>query len=272
VPVARANGVDLYYEVRGTGAPVVFLNATAWPADVWALSCLPALAERFQTVAFDWRGVGRSTWAPPPYSTDLLADDLLGLLDALGIERAHLFAMSMGGRVAQLAALRWPERLRSLVLVATDAGRPEATTNGVPVDVALQLGEHGYWGYWEHHLDQEFTFTPAFRSAQPERIDALRHAIWAHRAPLALYLEHIQARRRHALGDRVREIRTPTLVLASAGDVIERSTGNHVIAARRLAAMIPGAELALVDGGRHLFLWEVPGEVTPVVAEFLARN
>ena len=51
--------------------------------------------------------------------------------------------------------------------MATAAGRPEATSNGVPVDVALQLGEHGYWGYWEHHLDQEFTFTPGF--AQPTR-------------------------------------------------------------------------------------------------------
>ena len=61
-------------------------------------------------------------------------------------------------------------------------------------------------------------------------------------------------------------------MLASAGDQIERSTGNHVEAARRLAAAIPGAELALVEGGRHLFLWEVPDQVTPVVAEFLARH
>jgi 3-oxoadipate enol-lactonase len=272
MPVAAVNGIELYYEMRGEGAPLVFLNATGWPLNVWELSCLPALSEQFQTVAFDWRGVGRSTWAPPPYSTEQLAEDLIGLLDALAVDRAHLFAMSMGGRVAQVAALRWPERVRSLVLLGTDAGRLETIGGGVPVDVALHLGERGYMGYWEAHLDQEFTFTPEFRTEHSERIVALREAIWTHRAPLALYLEHIAARRRHALGDAIRELRVPTLVVASRGDVVQRSTGNHVLAAQRLAEAIPGAELAWIEGGRHLFLWEVPEQVVPPVSAFLARR
>ena len=66
MPLAPANGISLYYETRGEGDPVLFLNATVWPIEVWELSCLPALAARFQTIAFDWRGVGRSTWAPGP--------------------------------------------------------------------------------------------------------------------------------------------------------------------------------------------------------------
>ena len=70
MPLAPANGISLYYETRGQGDPILFLNATGWPVEVWELSCLPALAARFQTIAFDWRGVGRSTWAPGPYSTD----------------------------------------------------------------------------------------------------------------------------------------------------------------------------------------------------------
>jgi 3-oxoadipate enol-lactonase len=272
MPIASANGIELYYDEQGSGAPVLFLNATGWPLDVWSLSCRPSLAERFRTIAFDWRGVGRSTWAPPPYSTDLLAEDTLGLLDALGIERAHLFAMSMGGRVAQVMALRWPERVRSLVLVATDAGRADTRSSGVPVDVALALGERGYHGYWEEHLGQSFTFTPAFRAQHPERIEALRQAIWAHRAPLALYLEHIAARRGHALGKRIGDLRVPTLVLASTGDQAVRPARADADAARRLAAAIPGAELTLLDGGRHLFLWEIPEQVTPVVCDFLERH
>jgi pimeloyl-ACP methyl ester carboxylesterase len=147
MPLAVTNGIETYYEVRGAGAPVLFLNATGWPARVWELSCLPALAERFQTIAYDYRGVGRSTWAPGPYNTDLLAEDAVALLDALGVERAHLFGMSMGGRVAQVMALRWPERVQSLVLVGTNAGRP-GRAGGVSLDIARDLGEHGWWGYW----------------------------------------------------------------------------------------------------------------------------
>jgi 3-oxoadipate enol-lactonase len=271
MPLARVNGIELYYELRGSGAPVLFLNATGWPATVWDLSCLPSIAEHFQTIAFDWRGVGRSTWAPGPYSTDLLAEDAVALLDALGVERAHIFGMSMGGRVAQIMALRWPERVRSLVLVGTTAGRP-GRGDGVPLDVARDLGERGWWGYWEAHLGHEYTFTPEFRAQHPEQLAALRHAVWAHRPPLELYLEHVVARLRHAVGDGVREIAAPTLVLVSAGDRIERNSGNNFKEAEGLAAQIPGAELAVVEGGRHLFLWEVPEQVTPVVVEFLARH
>jgi 3-oxoadipate enol-lactonase len=271
MPLAQTNGIALYYETRGQGDPVLFLNATGWPVDVWELSCLPALAERFQTIAFDWRGVGRSTWAPGPYSTELLAEDVVGLLDALGIERAHLFAMSMGGRVAQHVALRWPERVRSQVFIATGVGRGSAAGN-VPLDVALALGERGWWGYWQEHLAQEYTFTPEFRAAHPERVDALRAAIWAHRPPLELYLEQIDARLRHSIGGRAGEITAPTLVLVSRGDQVARARGNNLDAAHHLAAAIPGAELAIVEGGRHLFLWEVPEQVTPIVAAFYARH
>jgi 3-oxoadipate enol-lactonase len=272
MPLAAANGIQLYYEARGEGAPVLFLNATGWPVEVWQLSCLPALVERFHTVAFDYRGVGRSTWAPGPYTTDLLAEDAIGLLDALDIERAHLFGMSMGGRIAQLMALRWPERVRSLVLVGTSAGRGGSRGSLVPVDVARDLGERGWWGYWEEHLAHPYTFTPEFRAAHPERLEALRHAIWAHRPPLALYLEHVAARLQHALGDRVREIGAPTLVVVSAGDRIERNSGNNFAEAQQMAAAIPGAQLAVIEGGRHLFLWEVPEQVASFVARFLAQH
>src|SRR3954447_19268949 len=134
MPSILANGISIYFETRGQGAPVLFLNATGWPLDVWELSCLPALADEFQTIAFDWRGVGRSTWASGPYTTELLAEDVIGLLDALQIERAHVFAMSVGGRVAQHLALRWPERVRSQVLIATGPGR--AGGGNIPLDVA----------------------------------------------------------------------------------------------------------------------------------------
>src|SRR5919206_2112575 len=146
MPLAQANGITLYYETRGEGDPVLFLNATGWPLEAWELSCLPSIAERFHAIAFDWRGVGRSTWAPGPYSTELLAEDVVRLLDALGIDRAHLFAMSMGGRVAQHVALRWPKRVRSQALIATGAGRGGAGGK-LPPPGAPALGERGWGGH-----------------------------------------------------------------------------------------------------------------------------
>ena len=117
-----ADGTKLHYERTGAGAPVLLvmglgMNATGW----WRT--IPVLAERHTVVAFDNRGSGRSDVPDGPYSTELLADDAIAVLDAAGIERAHVYGISLGGMVAQQIALRHPERVDRLVLGATTAGR-----------------------------------------------------------------------------------------------------------------------------------------------------
>src|SRR3954454_19964478 len=122
MPLAERDGARLYWEETGSGDPVLLImglgmNATGW----WRT--IPVLAGAgFRVLAFDNRGVGRSDRPPGPYSVPQLADDAVAVLDAAGIERAHVYGISLGGMIAQEIALRHAGRLRALVLGATTPG------------------------------------------------------------------------------------------------------------------------------------------------------
>src|SRR4051812_13643634 len=92
-----ATGIDLYYESHGQGEPLVFIPATGFSADVWRHSQVPALAERLNVVVFDPRGCGRSSPVEGVYTIERRAADVVGLLDHLGIDAAHVVGHSMGG-------------------------------------------------------------------------------------------------------------------------------------------------------------------------------
>ena len=123
--VAPSAGVDLYYERAGTGPPVLLvmglgMNATGW----WRT--IPVLARGFTVLSFDNRGVGRSGRPPGPYSMAQMAGDAVAVLDAAGVQAAHVYGVSLGGMIAQEIALRHPERVLGLVLAATTPGGSHA--------------------------------------------------------------------------------------------------------------------------------------------------
>jgi pimeloyl-ACP methyl ester carboxylesterase len=122
VPTVSSGDVDLHFEERGAGEPPLLLVAgIPAVASDWAALAEPLSATR-RVIAYDNRGSGGSTVTPGPYTTRQLAADAIGLLDALGIERADVFGMSLGGMIAQEVALGWPRRVRRLVLGCTHCG------------------------------------------------------------------------------------------------------------------------------------------------------
>ena len=125
MPQIPANGTQLFYDVTGpTGAPVVvFSNSLGTTLEMWDAQ-VRALSSRYRCLRYDTRGHGRSPVVEGPLSIDTLADDLLGLLDALAVEKAHVVGLSLGGMTAQAFAVRYPHRLTSLVLMATSAHLP----------------------------------------------------------------------------------------------------------------------------------------------------
>src|ERR1700731_547498 len=121
MPFVENQGAKLYWDEQGSGEPLLLIMGLSYPSYMWHRS-RPVLATRYRTVALDNRGVGRSDVPPGIYSIALMASDAAAVLDAAGIESAHVFGVSMGGMIAQEFALQYPARVRSLILGCTAAG------------------------------------------------------------------------------------------------------------------------------------------------------
>ncbi|TET86915.1 MAG: alpha/beta fold hydrolase, partial [Desulfobacteraceae bacterium] len=115
MPKIKVQDIDLYYEIHGEGYPMVLIRGLGSNADHWYTQT-PVFSSRYRVVSFDNRGIGRSDKPNEPYTISMMADDTVGLMDALGILRAHILSLSMGGMIAQEIALKYPEKVESLVL------------------------------------------------------------------------------------------------------------------------------------------------------------
>ena len=147
MPIARVNDINMYYEIHGTGEPLVLIVGLNSDHTLYR-SFLPKLVPHNQVILFDNRGVGQSSKPDIPYSIEMMADDTAGLLDALGMAGAHILGTSMGGRIAVTLALQHPRHVKSLILVS-----PVMTMKGVPRRRLLPLilripkirGPHPYY-------------------------------------------------------------------------------------------------------------------------------
>lgn len=125
MPHVVNEGARIYWDEQGSGEPLLLIMGLGYTAHMWHRT-RPFLAERYRTIAFDNRGVGRSDIPAGPYPISLMASDAAAVLDIAGVESAHVFGVSMGGMIAQEFALQYPSRVRSLILGCTAAGGPTA--------------------------------------------------------------------------------------------------------------------------------------------------
>ena len=121
MPVVQANEIEIYYEEHGSGEPLLLIMGWGGNTATWNPQ-LEGLAEQYRVIAFDNRGAGRTKAPDSPYTIPQMAADTAGLLHALGVPKAHVFGISMGGMVAQELALGYPELVGSLILGCTSAG------------------------------------------------------------------------------------------------------------------------------------------------------
>jgi 3-oxoadipate enol-lactonase len=123
MPFVENQGAKLYWDEQGAGEPLLLIMGLSYPSYMWHRS-RPVLASRYRSIAFDNRGIGQSEVPDGVYSISLMASDAAAVLDAAGVQTAHLFGVSMGGMIAQEFALQYPDRVRSLILGCTAAGGP----------------------------------------------------------------------------------------------------------------------------------------------------
>jgi 3-oxoadipate enol-lactonase len=264
MPFATAHGTRLYYEWHGadSGTPVVLVmglggDSTAWPFQ------LAALAPRHRVLVFDNRGAGRSDAPEVPYTTPLMAADLLALLDALDVARAHLVGLSLGGAIAQEAVLAAPARFASLQLHATWAG-PHPYFRALVTAVRLARAGLDREGFYR--ALSVWLFAPTSFATRPELIEAvIQRAVHnPHPVPLPAYLRQTDAVLAHDTRGRLHQIRCPTLVAVGSQDLI-----TPPFLAEELARGIPGARLMCLPNAGHGALWEVPEAFNRTCLDFL---
>ena len=274
MPKVKVNDIQMYYELHGQGDPFVCISGTGFNGQTWKPYQVPEFSSAYQVLIFDHRGTGESDKPDGPYSTRMFADDLAGLMDALGLSRAHVLGHSMGGRVAQHLALDYPDKVRTLILAGSGSGqydRSRYMTRGIPVYTCLELVEKGYERYMEDHIAGEFFFSPDFVREHPEVVQKAKASYSCSPTPLKNYLLHVIARQEHETTDRLGEIKAPTLVMVGGQDRVVGGTGDHFRAAEVLAERIPNAKFVVVKGARHAFLWEDPAQTHKLIWDFIKR-
>lgn len=264
MPQATAGAVTLHYERAGDGPAVLLVPGLGGDHRLWHHQA-PMLAGRFDLIAVDNRGAGQSAMPDEPYTIAMFADDLAGLLDALGIASVHLVGASMGGFIAQEFALRHPHRLGRLVLCCTSPGGPRSVP--VPQEAIEVLVQRTGDPRTDLLRSVALMTTEEYRRTCPDAIEA--HVAWrlAHPQPLYAYHRQLAAAAAHDAADRLRAIRAPTLVCHGTGDRIVPSAN-----AALLADGIPHARLHLFEGSSHLFFWEQATEFNRLVIEFLFED
>ena len=270
MPYVKAkDGVDIYYEVSGRGAPFLFLSETACDGAVWNLYQAPEFARDHRVVILDYRGTGLSSKPSIKYSTDMFADDAAIVLDHLGLEGAVVCGHSMGGRVAQLLALNHPRKVSRLILASSGAAHPG--DRGIPLRIAKEMVEMGYQRYVRGHTIV-VGWTEIYARNHMNLIEKYLQVRMANLCPVEFYFRHVLARQEHDTSARLKDIRVPTLIFVGDDDHFVVSDMSHRSGAEILANGIANAKLVVLPGERHSYFYSEPENVHGMIREFLKRN
>ena len=263
MPTVSIGDADLYYEEAGTGPALMLVPGLSGVGAFWA-GQVAEFSRDFRVVVHDHRGTGRSTHSRITYSVEQMADDVLRLMDRLGIERAHLAGHSTGGAIGQVIALEHPERLASLVLSATWAGPDPYFRRLFEMrkDILLTSGIEAYL------RSSVLVLAPPWWVSQNDAAIAAQHREQLAAAPpvevTTSRIDAIVAFDRRA---RLHEIRTPTLVIVAGDDMVTPRFYSDEIASR-----VPGAKLVVLDGGGHFAPQLSSGPYNAAVGTFLKSH
>lgn len=263
MPFAQVDGININYEIRGSGPRLLFINGIG--ADLKnpiGLFSSP-LGQQFTILSFDPRGLGESDDVDSPFSIADMADDAVGLAAAVGWDKYHLFGASMGGMVAQELVLRHPSAVEKMVLVVTHAGgkhgAPVVLENmfDLPTAEMLRLSDTRQDAAW-------IAANPELVHQAEQNFRSFRDAMYSDAKALKGYNAQARAVKKHDTFDRLSQIRVPTLVLAGKYD-----GGCPFRYTRAMAEQIPGSRFELLESGHGS--WFFDPAVWSMISNFLGK-
>ena len=267
MPHVQSNDVALYYEVEGSGPPLLLIMGLGGTIQGWRYQ-VADLSEHFTVIRFDNRGSGGSDapQAPEAYSMAAFAADALAVVDALGFERVHIWGASMGGMIAQQLVLTAPQRVGGLVLGCTMPGGaqtipPEMWVIETMMTGALKAPEEAL------RDSVAFNFGPDFPQQYPEIIEQYIADGVRYRIPRHGFQGQWMAITGHDTLERLHEISAPTLVQHGDADVLVPFKNGQLIAEH-----IPQAELEVFHHAGHVYFIEQAKRANRSVIEFLHKQ
>jgi len=264
VPKVKVDDIQIYYEVKGEGFPLVMIMGLGRNLESWDSRLVEGLSKKFKLVMFDNRGAGRTDISDREYTIRLFAEDITDLMNTLGISKAHILGISMGGMIAQELVLNYPEKVSKLVLCSTYSGGSKTVQPSQKVsemltaDVSTMSPEEYY-----RKIYLPLVYTDDFIEENPDFMKL--HVQKSLRYPIskAAYMRQLDAIGKFNTYERLQQIKTPTLVLHGRKDVLVPSENGAI-----LAEAIPNAKLVNLEKSAH-YLAEEMREVINVLTEFL---
>jgi len=261
MPIASVADIELDYERGGSGPPLLLIMGMSGTSLHWGERFLDGLQRDFDVIAYDHRGVGASSRLEGPITIVQMAEDAVGLLDALGIDSAHIVGISMGGMIAQELALAYPDRVRTLTLGCTYCGGDGSTL--MAPELVTRMAEVRKSGDRERIL--RLTWEANVSAAQAEDAAAYSAycAISRERAvALVVIAAQVRAINAHDTSARLPELAIPTLVVHGTADQVIPVENGRIV-----ASLIPDSRLETFEGVGHLFFWERPDRSAELVRE-----
>ena len=265
MPIVKAGAVNLSYDTFGAGEPLLLIMGFGAPGIAW-MPVLPMLS-RFKCIYFDNRGTGNSEKPAGPYTVPDMADDAAGLLDALGIESAMVYGISMGGMIAQELALRHPGKVSKMVLGCTTTGGPEAIPPEEETIASLLSAMKLMSTDPERAIDilLPVVHPPDFVAAHPEvKQMALMGAAMIPPTPPEVIDRTLEGIGQFNSYDRLSQVKCPVLIVHGERDILIKPANAELLKSR-----LPQAEVFMIPNAGHNFFAENSMGIHQRIGEFL---
>lgn len=263
MPYAKSGDINMYYEIHGEGEPIVLNSGGAEMVESQELT-INALSSVYRVITYEVRGTGRTDSPDIPYTWEMFADDLAGLLDTLNIDSAHIYGESFGSRVAAVFTLQYPDKVKSLILASSSPGEAHHVVSKERTAVAQKFPEMTMEERMEAQI--KLMITQEFIENNPDYVEKRRKNMMKSAAAARGLARNQQSLMSYDVYDRLPEINVPTLVIHGEADVANPVENGRIVASR-----IPNAELITFPNTGHMLL-EAGDELYKVMLDFLKRH
>jgi pimeloyl-ACP methyl ester carboxylesterase len=263
---AEVGDIEMAYCIDGSGEPVVLIGGFTMVKESWELQVVE-LAKRFRVITFDNRGVGETTVPTGPFNIADMAADTAGLMDALGIDSAHFFGVSMGGLIAQVLAIDYPDRVKKVALgCTTHGGRHAIQPEKEVMEILGRASDPTLEAEESVRMRLPVVFSQRFIREEPERVEEAVRLSVRHCPTPEGAAGQMGALSVFNVKKRLGEIRCPVLAITGSEDRMMPPENS-----RLLAEGIEGAEHYVVDQAGHNFYSEKPDQVNATLIDFFSK-